>query len=312
MINGGEPIKIGIKVGSRDGIEVLQRSNAQYCEVWFRLEWFKTNVRETYVTLFEFMKKKGIKFGLHFWAVVFGKYFPNLVYCKDGIAEETEALIRQTIDIAAEYGAFYVNYHPESYRLLELDLDKQEERVVPNAEVNEEEGFKSLLRHSANLKQYGIDRNVEIYIETVPKYVGEHYRDARGRLKPQLSKGIETDKLIEMGKRGFSLCFDISHAIGQYPNEAREVIFPKILEEAKQMVSYTRLVHVNTTLEPLNGTDSHNGILEDDFKLNVFPNKEQLITLINVFKANPEVLLIPEPQQGKMVENYRELQKLFG
>ncbi len=114
--------------------------------------------------------------------------------------------------------------------------------------------------------------------------------------------------MARLGQTGLFLCFDVGHSTGQYPNQPRSVIFDRLLNDAHALAPYTKLIHINTTIAPLNGTDSHHGILPEDFAKNVFPDKNQLQTLLAVF--NQDALLVPEPQQKKMIENYSELCRL--
>ena len=122
--------------------------------------------------------------------------------------------------------------------------------------------------------------------------------------------GVGTEVLERLGQAGQTLCFDISHTAGQYPGLKREALFEKVLNDARHLAPFTKLIHVNTVKEPFNGTDSHDGILPEDFKNNVFPNRDQLKELLTVFKNQPDIWLIPEPESEKMIENYFELKKL--
>ncbi|MCL4374298.1 hypothetical protein M1523_00395 [Patescibacteria group bacterium] len=299
-------MKVGIKISYSNGVTVLQQSGARHAEVWFRLDWV-----DRYQTLFIYLRREKIRYGLHFWGMVRQRFFPNLVYDRDGIAEETFRMIRSTIKIAAANGAFYVNYHPESFRLVELDLDRQTNRLVPGAEIDQEKGMASLLRHSQQLQCYAKPLGVETCVETVPYAIPENFTEGRkeqGRLRVVEEKGVGAKQLLRLGQAGIPLCFDIGHSTGQYPNLPRATVFARLLEDAKRLAPYTKLVHVNTTIPPLNGTDSHHGILEEDFSRNVFPDKNQLRMLLEVFA--PDTLLIPEPQQEKMVDNFRSLVRL--
>ena len=302
-------MKVGIKFGPNQFPGVLEKSRAKYAEIYFRLD-----QKDQYKKIYQYLNANGIKFGIHFWAIIKGKYCPNLAYSGGGIAEETAELIKQTIDIASQAGAFYVNFHPESLRAVELDLDKQEFKTSPLPPITEQEAFDSLLYYLKILKEYASERNVEIYTETVPYYDPSHFREGEkedGREKIVDKRGMSTKSLIKLGKKGFNLCFDIAHAGNQYPNETREMIFQKIYQEAREIAPYTKLIHVSTTVPPLNGTDSHNGILEDDFKQDAFPDREQLLKILAAFKKYPNILCIPEPQIDKMVENYFELKKIL-
>jgi len=300
-------MNVGIKVGPTDGVAILEKSKARFCEVWFRIDW-----KERYSGLFEYMRRNDIRFGFHFWGMVDGTYFPNLAFPHLNIAQKTFELLRETIDVAGAVGAFYVNFHPESQRLIKLNLDLCENTLVPNQEVSEQESYESLLQYGTLLKKYAQSKNVELYLETVPAYVPSCFREkekVEGRLTPVHSKGVSNDLLAKLGKQGFSICFDIGHVTGQYPNMDRYTLFSHVLADAKLLAPYTKLFHVNTTIEPLNGTDSHHGILENDFAKNVFPNKEQYQQLLKVFAPYKDVLYVPEPQQDKMIENFLELQK---
>ncbi|MCR4329671.1 MAG: sugar phosphate isomerase/epimerase [Candidatus Roizmanbacteria bacterium] len=301
-------MNVGIKVGPTDGIAILEKSKARFCEVWFRIDW-----KDRYQDLFNYMRKKEIRFGFHFWGMVDNTYFPNLAFPSLNIAEKTYTLLHETVDEAYKAGAFYVNFHPESQRLVNLNLDACEISLVPNQEVNEKESYESLLKYGTLLKQYAQTKNVEIYLETVPSYVPSNFREKEkeiGRLTPVHSKGISNKVLAILGEKGFSLCFDIGHVTGQYPHMERDDLFTHVLTDAKMLAPYTKLFHVNTTIEPLNGTDSHHGILDKDFAENVFPNKTQFEILMKVFAPYKNILYIPEPQQEKMIENYKRLSTL--
>jgi len=133
-------MKTGIKVGPSDWKEVLEKSKAKYCEVWFRLDW-----EEKYTSLFDYLNKNKINFGLHFWAMVDNKYFPNLLGLHQDIAEKTFNMIKQTIDIAKKWQAVYVNFHPESYRLNLLDLNNEKIKTLnPDESINKKKGKKEI------------------------------------------------------------------------------------------------------------------------------------------------------------------------
>ncbi|PJE63123.1 hypothetical protein COU88_01260 [Candidatus Roizmanbacteria bacterium CG10_big_fil_rev_8_21_14_0_10_39_6] len=302
-------MNVGIKVGPTDGIAILEKSKARFCEVWFRIDW-----KDRYQELFNYMRRKSIHFGFHFWGMVDGTYFPNLAFPRLNVAQKTYELLKKTIDEAEKAGAFYVNFHPESLRLIKLNLDRCENTLVPDQEVSEQESYESLLKYGTLLKTYAQAQNVELYLETVPLYVPSCFRESEKeveRLSPVHSKGVSNMLLAKLGKQGFSLCFDIGHVTGQYPNMDREALFSHFIADARLLAPYTRLFHVNTTIEPFNGTDSHNGILMDDFAKDVFPNKKQFIKILEIFLPYKEILYIPEPQQEKMIGNFFELKKLI-
>jgi len=300
-------MKVGIKVGFQDGIHILKQSQAEYCEVWFRLDW-----EEKYYPLFEYLNKNKIAFGLHFWAMVNGKYFPSLLNRNKNIAQETFVLIKQTIDIAYKWQAKYVNFHPESYRLMLLNLDKSTMKVVDeNEPIDRDKSFQQLTYFLGKIKNYSEKKGIVSFIETVPKYSPSDYKDLElGRGKPQLSEGLETEKYYQLAKLGHPICLDIAHTADQLIIQDREKLFNYLYKSAEKMIAAIGLLHINTIMPPFNGVDSHDGVLEEDFKKGVFPNKIQLIKLMSLFK-NTNVWLIPEPPLGKMVANYYALKEII-
>jgi len=299
-------MKVGVKVGPQDGIRVLSKTKARYCEVWFRLDWQKK-----YTSLFEYLNKNKIAFGLHFWAMVDGKYFPNLMYLRTDIAEKTFRLIKQTIDIASQWRAVYVNFHPESYHLNLLDLNRGKIKTLnPDEPINREKSFKQLIFYLKKIKKYADKKGIIPFIETVPKYAVSDFKNIKkGRLKPQQSEGLETKKFFQLAKLGYQICFDIGHTVAQCISDDKNELFDYLFEAAKRMLPAIGLIHLTTNSPPFNGVDSHNGVLEEDFKQGVVPNKLQLIKLLSLFK-NKDIWLIPEPKKEKMVENHFALQKI--
>ena len=77
-------MKTGIKVGLQNWKGMFSKTKAKYCEVWFRLDW-----QEKYASLFKYLNKNKIAFGLHFWAMIEGKHLPNLLDKDKKIAKRT-------------------------------------------------------------------------------------------------------------------------------------------------------------------------------------------------------------------------------
>ncbi len=299
-------MKVGIKVGPTGWQKILSKTKPDCCEIWFRLDWYKQ-----YLSLFKYLNKQKIPFGLHFWATVDGKYFPNLLGLHDQIAEKTFLLIKQTIDIANKWQASYVNFHPESYRLNLLDLDKKTITTLnPNELIDRKKSFKQLLFYLKKIRNYTNKKKVIPFLETVPKYVPANFHEVKkGRANPQHSEGLETEKFFELSKSGYPICFDIGHTTAQCIINDRKKLFNYLMNAVKKMMPTIGLVHITTTIPPFEGTDSHNGILEKDFKKNIFPNKKQFIQFLSLFK-DKDVWLIPEPQKEEMAANFFSLKKI--
>ncbi|PIS09566.1 hypothetical protein COT75_00805 [Candidatus Beckwithbacteria bacterium CG10_big_fil_rev_8_21_14_0_10_34_10] len=296
----------GIKIGPEDGIEKLKKSQAKYCEIWFRLDW-----EDKYIKLFQYLQKNKINFGLHFWATIDNKYFPDFLCLEPGLAQKTLKLLKKTIDIASKYNAYYVNFHPESYRLAKLDLDNSKIKVVnPKLKINKEKTFNQFLRYLEKINKYAKKKGIIPFLETVPKFMPSDFKNfKKGRLKPQLSEGLETEKFIQLTKKNYPICLDLGHTQAQVVSDNRKKIFNHLYQSAKQMKDQIGLIHVTTNIPPFNGTDSHNGILEKDFEKGALPNKKQLKKILSIFK-NKDIWLIPEPPHKEMIENFKELKKI--
>lgn len=299
-------ITVGLKVGPASWEHTLKLVKPPFVEIWFRLDWYKK-----YQPLFNYLQKNQIKFGLHYWATIDNHYFPCLLYLGKDIAKKTFQTICQTIDIASSVKASYVNFHPESYRLCALDLDKSTIAVVnENEPIDREKSFNQLLDYLKKINQYANLRCVTAFIETVPKYTPADFGNMQaGRMKIQKSEGLETENFFEIAKLGYPICFDIGHTLGQIITEDKTKLYNYVLQAAKKMCSTIGLIHITTNLSPFNGVDSHNGILPEDFAKGVVPSKQQLIEILSLFKEK-EVILIPEPQIDKMIANYFALQKI--
>lgn len=295
----------GIKVGPTDGIEILQKSKAEYCEIYHRLDW-----QDKYLPLFKYLNKNNINFGLHFWAMADGKYFPNLLSTNKNIAQETYQLIKKTIDIAAKFNAYYVNFHPESYCDALLDLDNNIIKVIENEKPDKQKQFKNFIKILKKINQYAKKKQVVPFVETVPLFMPNDPKNVqKGRLNPQKAYGLETERFIQLSKMGFPICLDFGHTIGQLITEDKEKLFNYLYTSAEKLKPAIGLIHVTTNKPPFNGTDSHNGILPKDFQQGVVPSKKQLIKLLSLFK-DTNVWLIPEPQKQDMLSNYRALEKI--
>lgn len=299
---------VGIKIGALDGIEILQKTKAKYCEVYFRLDW-----QEKYTPLFKYLKNNKINFGLHYWDMINGKYMPNLLYLNNNFAQKTYKSIITTFNIASLWGAFYLNFHPESYRQNILDLDKKIIKTIyEKKSINYQASFDQLKIYLNKINQYGKAKNVLALLETVPKYIVSDFGDIeKGRRDPQKSEGLETEKYFELAKRGQLITLDLGHTMSQYTTENRDKLLQYLYQTADILKDNIKLIHVTTNRPPFtDGVDSHNGILAIDMQQNVAPDQEQLIRLLSIFKDKEDVWLIPEPPQTEMIENYLTLKQL--
>lgn len=297
----------GVKFGHQNFRPVLEATKARYAEVWFRLDW-----REKYQELFNYLNAHKINFGLHFWDMVGGKYFPSLLVEDQVVVKETYLKICETLKIASRIGASYVNFHPESYRLNLLDLDKLTIKTLnPNQTIDKEKSFHQLVFYLEKIRLLGQKLGVIPYLETVPRYAPTNFSEENeDRIHLQKSEGLETEKFIKLAEAGFPICLDIGHTLSQKESQDNQVLFNYLFASAKKMLPAIGLMHITTNTPPHNGTDSHNGILAADFAAGAVPNKKQLIKLLSLFK-NKDVWLIPEPRIKNMAANYFRLLRLF-
>lgn len=296
----------GIKVGLRDWQSTLSQVKPACLEVWFRLDWARK-----YQPLFAYLNAKKIPFGLHFWAMIKGKYFPNLLYLDRKIAEATFMAIKATIKLAGKNKAYYVNFHPESYRLSLLDLDKENILTLnQDKPVNREASFQQLLFYLEKINQFAKKQGVVPFLETVPKYSMTDFHDIQaGRLEPQKTEGLETKRFVQLAQLGFPICLDLAHTMGQLITDDKTRLTAFLYETTKKLAANIGLIHVNTLVPPFNGTDSHDGVTDQDFARGVIPGKQELLELLRLFK-DKDVWLVPEPPMGTAVVNYMALTKL--
>ena len=296
----------GVKIGPRNWQEILNKGKPDCCEVWFRLDW-----ADQFTNLFQTLNKKNIPFGLHFWTMLPGKIEPNLAWEDDGIADQTVELMKQTIDIAQKVGARYVNVHPGSLVLKKLDLENSEMDFISHKTISRDKARESLIPRAKLLNQYALKSNLLLLVETLPKNEPAHFRDHTGRQEVQEVNNIPLDLIIELANAGIFITNDIGHTTASLITKDREELWKHLLKATKNLASQTKLIHLNTTLPPFNGTDSHNGLLKKDFDQNVFPSKNQIIELLKIFCDRDDIWVIPEPEMEEMVENYRGLKKML-
>jgi endonuclease IV len=299
-------MKIGVKFGLDNWKLVLSSVTPECAEVWFRLDW-----KNQFDEMFGELRNRKIPFGLHYWAVIGENIEPNLVYEPEGIAEKTEESMRETIDIASQKGASYVNIHPGAYCLRELNLDEKYMKTNLEKTISVAEGNASLEKRALSLREYAGSKNILFLVETLPKNELAHWQDATGRENIQGGNSVALEELEILGKKGIYLTNDFGHTVSQWTDLSKEELYSRLLDATKKLAPFTRLIHLNTVRAPFNGTDSHNGVLEEDFKLGVVPNREQLIELLNIFKDRDDVWIIPEPDAEKMVENFQEIIKFL-
>ena len=110
---------------------------------------------------------------------------------------------------------------------------------------------------------------------------------------------------------GISITNDFCHTFADEFDKPVEQLWQALWEKTRTLAPQTRLLHINTTIPPYNGTDTHNGITAADFQLpGVFPTKEKLIQLLQLFNHRHDVWAINEPSTDH-AGNYFSLKNLL-
>jgi hypothetical protein len=124
---------------------------------------------------------------------------------------------------------------------------------------------------------------------------------------------MSLELMKKLVKEGITIANDFIHT-AMAPDYkwpvSREEMWRVLFDFTEETAESTDLLHVNTLLPPYNGTDSHDGITDGDFKRRVFPNRDQLKRLLSLFKDRDDVYLIPEPKEN-MRENHLALKKIL-
>ena len=299
-------MKLGVKIGPTGWQEVLDQSQAQYCEVWYRVDW-----ADKFLPIFKYLSRHSIRFGLHFWAQLPGGFEPNLAWEADGIADLSQQIMLQTIDVAARLGAAYVNIHPGALTLKKLYLDEDRMELAGNTTITAEQAWPSLSRRAHTLNQYALSRHVSFLIETLPQNDAQDWRDPAGRLHPQPTANISPGLILKLAQEGLWITNDFGHTTAAWVTDDLDQLWHHVFNISQQLASQTRLVHLNTVHPPFNGTDSHGGVLPPDFAAGVFPNRDQIIQLLRLYRDRDDVWIIPEPPAELMVQNYHAIQDLL-
>jgi len=295
-------MQIGLKVGPANWQDVLARATPECAEVWFRLDW-----AERIEPIYTALQQKNIPFGIHFWAITSEGFEPNLAIETEDLAAESAELIKRTLDIAAKVGAIYVNVHPGGLRRKYLDLDNSRLVVLDGAPLPLEQAESMVLRHAQELDDYAAKKKVQLLFETLPRHEGVGWSDASGHLEIQVADNLPPSTLLRLGENGLSVTNDFGHTLASYPELQGQALEQQLVETTERLAPFTKLIHLNTVIPPFNGTDSHNGILPEDFAQHVIPSEVVCKEMLAQFRAREDVWVVLEAPIDKMVENYQVL-----
>ncbi len=289
-------IKIGPEINWKDKLETSQ---AKYCEVWYRVDW-----ESSYEDMFAYLVKNQIQTGLHYWAMIDEKYMPNLAYPDQSIWRPTLETMKQSIDTAAKHGFQYVNIHIGNYALLALNLDEHAHGCVTYSEIDPALAARTFEEHVQTLHAYANKQHIQLLVENIPPYnsMQEGHHD-----KVVQAYALNSHVLEDIAKRvGLHVNLDLGHMMAESPHQTAEGLSAYLFERALACKPLITLIHANTISEPFTGTDSHDGITDNDFAHHVVPTKERFIELMKLFVPQQNVWIVNEPERDH-VENYQAL-----
>lgn len=297
---------VGFKTGPGNweiGKRIVEEDEARMCEVWFNV--LKA---ENYLEMFEWLKARRVAIGLHHWGLAGGNMKTNLMTNDEAVRIETLRQMRETIDIAAEINAVYVNVHPGARFLETIDFATRMQGLFPGTETSEEEAENLLLSAAQELEKYAAARNVVFTVETLP---AREWQDNANRKDIYNPNSADLSMMRKLTEAGIFIANDITHTAGQCAaaDNDRTAMWKCILSFSQAVWHQTKLLHINTVRKPFDGSDSHDGILPEDFTAGVFPDAKQLKGWLRLFMGRDDVFAIPEPE-GDMRANYRALVQL--
>jgi sugar phosphate isomerase/epimerase len=294
-------VRLGIKVGPQGWREKLAGPlQVGHAEVYFDLARL-----EAYAPLFAWLKERGMEAGLHASSVLPDGLMPNLGSADGEVRVGSAALLRWTIDVAAEAGMAHVVVHPGSCR----DWGIGDGRTyMRGEEATPEARDRAITDALLRLDSYAGARGVALLAENMPGYDFAAY-DPPDRDPPIDVGFVRYPLLAALGARGMGLCVDVGHLYAEMSAQAPGVDpTPQVMVATRALAPYAQLVHLSTVVPPWNGTDSHNGFLEADYALGAIPIRGQLMAWLALFEGDG-LCAVPEPDGGADVhlDNVRVL-----
>lgn len=300
---------LGIKVGpQKQSFLDLERTNAPFAEVWFDV-----NRADRYTELFDAMKRRNMQVGLHFWGALADGTMANIAYPNTELINDSVALVQKTIDIAARENFQYVNMHPGCAANVAIELTMGANRVLSEP-MSMEQATEIFLSYAMQLNDYAVSRGIVLTFETVPIRCLDEWFTGLSRDDDNHVQNIyelPAEAIVAAAQKGLWVANDFGHTGANVITENPKVIWTYLKKVTQQLVSKTRLVHLNITVPPYNGTDAHddldNPFMETDQGV---PNRAQMIELLQLFKNRHDVWVLVEPKSDH-VKNYFLAQKIL-
>lgn len=297
----------GFKIGLKDWREKLETAKPPFVEVYFRVD--KT---PDYREMFAYLKTHNIKFGLHFWGVLKSGIEPNLLSRHKWIQNQSVMLMLRAIKVAAEHKCVYVNVHPGAFKERIIDLDASSFKMANLPETEFEEGRKNLLENAKRLKKIAEKYSILLTYETLPTNCPIEWLQPRGPQNVLIAKQCPIEFYEDLMNAGHFVANDFGHTVASIvvgKNE-RQIVLDHLITWTKKLAPATKLIHCNLTMSPFDGTDTHSGLLPEDFAKDTLPTRPELIEILKIFKNREGIFILNEPESGH-VENYHVLLNLL-
>jgi hypothetical protein len=301
-------MKLGIKVGLLgDSYTDLIKSQPDFCEVWFDSR--KINL---YDKLFHQIKSLKIDCGLHFWGATKDNFLANIAFPDQKILQDSLSLIKKTIDTASNYGFSYVNIHPGSTILTKVNLDNGPlDFSATKNKTTLELATKTLRNSLFELSQYAKNKHIKFYLESVPMYcykkinhiINRNIYEKIGELPLAIIK-----QMMDIDNLYFTN--DFGHTLANSKSTNRYELIKYLVDESKNLLSKTKLLHVGFIIPPYNGTDYHGCLYEKAIENKIaIPNKSEIISLLKMYDKQ-NVWALAEPAKDH-VGNFLYLKQLY-
>lgn len=299
-------MQLGLKVNAdAESYARLSDANPPFVEVWFNV-----NEKDRYNDLFTELTRRNCASGLHFWGMLDDNIAPNIAYPDTKTITQSMALMRQTIDVAAENGSEYVNIHPGASALAKVNY-KEEHFDLASDPVDPHEAIEVFLTNAQALSDYAKSKSVVFTVETVPPRITDGWYDAQARLRPKNIYELPPEAILRAAKMGLWVTNDFCHTASNVITDDADRVYTFLKGTTQVLAPQTRLIHIGFIMPPYNGTDNHdeldNPILNTD---DAVPNTSQMIELLKLFVKRNDVWVLVEPKDHH-VKNYFLAQKLI-
>lgn len=302
-------MKLGIKVGNfPESVIDLEATNAQSAEVWYLV-----NRGADYQEFFKYLMNRKIDVGLHFWATTGDGYLANIADpTSPDIINESKALIKRTIEIAALNQFKYVNIHPGSAAKIKVELGTWIYHEIIKT-TDYDAASDCFLENALEMNEFARSLGVILTVETVPP------RASIGSLKERLTSQSTLNAyelplavIIRAAESGIHIANDFSHTAANFADLGTPASIQQELSDfTARHADMTKLVHIGFIKPPYNGTDYHGSLDEKILESNdAVPNYENLIKLLGIFKNRNDVWGLVEPAADHK-QNYFLAKKLI-